>query len=1400
MFYFEIFTCNLINKILFNFFFFFQNIQHFYVKTTDKSLTHTNIDKNDIKTGMMMKSLFSYLFLLLGAISICSSLEGSDEFESLKVWNSFMKMYPILSVVNSDESFLQRQDIVNYVVEEVMLQDQEEESSTHSNVYKYLYNKSPMLANVYKSYYDINMPLILNKSPYKTPRFILNGESFDLDEIYYLKTDKLTLQAEFHNSMNTKQPIIRSVEGLIKNLDGEMDQEERFLYQAKYINTEKPVIELHCSLSDEFFELFVMEAIEGKFNLVWYDTSNITFYDPKNTEDDTLYELKFDNVKGLTLNNSDVVSDAVFTDKQRSNKKGFLSNLDNLITLDIIEQHFNDTWGTLDYIFNTTNDLIFNDYQQNLVREFNLNKEEILSQKGDTITKNLNILKQNGVSYDNLGLYINGINIMNHYASQMNVLDTITHELEMMNGLKNSITKVFPQLNKQVSIQSIKKLLLEYEVMYSKLSMFNQPRKFDLQKTEDDKEIVLFVNDLENDFQYKDLNTDLLKFLSSSHEKEFPGMKENWNDIVFLLDMNNTNMLRDFIRVITVISDGFPQRIGFIPLTDDLDLLNKILQVYKNPIKLANLLKDPSVRSAKSKYDTKAKELKSNIDKLLEDMNFTDNEALIVNGEIFPYRENTWNYYITSVLNKDIQFIKTFFQNMEYRGESFGSDTHKLRDVLFSESFSFIERDLTLTPDYFGDAMVTRTNYDYILELREVGHVFEFIKNTQYEIIHTISYVADFSSISEWKNIYNLVQNNLYGVRIRLVTLSDPTDKNWIKLQELLYKDANTFLNYIEKHESQKTNNFKPLLETVDLSNWLLDLSYKQLQSQRFVVLNGRFVDLSSYTDSISTQSWFNFIKFESFKTLQTATALNIAFKFEENYMIPIQTIEDIVSHLTYFSHRELSQGKENYEQGVHYTAETVQTRHPLNQVLLHMEADKNVDIFLSSKNFKKDSATKPIDLILVIDPIEERTTRFIEIVKTLKPLKKYINLQILLMPTTELTIFPRQTYFGKLDELNSLLSDGSSDFEINKVPKYKKLENHKIENINESVILADVFVQKPIKSIKGCSRTTVETDMTNVCISVVADDESAEEIFRGLTMSTFGYSQIKIPVSETRAMKIVSCDPRYEISNITLDMNSDFTKWEKFYTKDLLTRSVLVHVAETSDKGEVPKFDGLSVLTIVQNQHDLSKLSNILLNKNNKYFVWNTESSGVSREEILNYLPKQYDVSVINFNWADWIRPTNLISHQMKFAKFMLVDVNLPVEVDELLFIDLQEDIDDKWVNVVKTGSLSKFIGGEDTVGLEKYTDDDNVDKYWTTEEYWIKYMETNELENFFKTNNYAMRMKKFRENGYGDILRVHYQRLTTDINSLSKLDESLINNAQALLAIKTIDFANSDIEFDEL
>jgi len=59
--------------------------------------------------------------------------------------------------------------------------------------------------------------------------------------------------------------------------------------------------------------------------------------------------------------------------------------------------------------------------------------------------------------------------------------------------------------------------------------------------------------------------------------------------------------------------------------------------------------------------------------------------------------------------------------------------------------------------------------------------------------------------------------------------------------------------------------------------------------------------------------------------------------------------------------------------------------------------------------------------------------------------------------------------------------------------------------------------------------------------------------------------------------------------------------------------------------------------------------------------------------------------------------------------------------------------------------------------------------------------------------------KLNDFRKNNYGDVLRVHYQRLTTDINSLNRFDESLMNNAQVLVSMSRISFSQ-DLELDEL
>ncbi len=49
---------------------------------------------------------------------------------------------------------------------------------------------------------------------------------------------------------------------------------------------------------------------------------------------------------------------------------------------------------------------------------------------------------------------------------------------------------------------------------------------------------------------------------------------------------------------------------------------------------------------------------------------------------------------------------------------------------------------------------------------------------------------------------------------------------------------------------------------------------------------------------------------------------------------------------------------------------------------------------------------------------------------------------------------------------------------------------------------------------------------------------------FVGFNNVNFGYAQIRIPASERRRLKVVSCDPQYDVLEMTLDIVLIFTAW----------------------------------------------------------------------------------------------------------------------------------------------------------------------------------------------------------------------------------------------------------------
>ena len=112
---------------------------------------------------------------------------------------------------------------------------------------------------------------------------------------------------------------------------------------------------------------------------------------------------------------------------------------------------------------------------------------------------------------------------------------------------------------------------------FSQLSLSNlqgsQPPKYDLHRFPGFSESIIYFNDIEKDLQYKEkLSTKLSSFFDKSDFGILPAFKENWNEVVFVIDFSdlyskeNLSALSGLLRALDIIKNGYPQRIGLLPL------------------------------------------------------------------------------------------------------------------------------------------------------------------------------------------------------------------------------------------------------------------------------------------------------------------------------------------------------------------------------------------------------------------------------------------------------------------------------------------------------------------------------------------------------------------------------------------------------------------------------------------------------------------------------------------------------------------------------------------------------------------------------------------------------------------------------------------------------------------
>ncbi|KAL6942074.1 hypothetical protein ACO0QE_003240 [Hanseniaspora vineae] len=1268
-------------------------------------------------------------------------------------------------------------------------QDDSNEDDLFKKTHNYLKSVNPSYAAFFKSYYQYNVYDLPSSDPPKidveklTNFFIINNKVYEKsDDIFYLKSH------EIKPDEDTADIFLINKDELVIGSNNEAPL-------ALFYGCDSP------ENQDEFEDFnsnLWNEAQGGKIRYVLRrlctDSSNN--YPWNNNQKFVDVSFLKSNLHNYTFNGE------IININHNENTTQFM---DLQLTDFIIKYHNSlennkNAWGTLNFMKKIINKLPFESIQNKCELLHTGNVEDYSS-----ITEDLDALMKLGVNYDMLGVFVNGVNIRLTDFSMKSLVESIQREFRFLKTFKQIASKH----NLELSVEDMKKLITDFTVASQLFTKNNQPRRFDVTQTIDKNvDVVIFANDLENDSHYATtLSTDPLEFMTQkSHFGEIPAYAENWNDVIFITDFQNKEMVDGLIRVLEVVQNGYPQRIGILPLPKSFESMEndqEYMKVISQLQKIGNSNIDGLLKFLNDgkglKFDKKLSLLNptspvvSSILSTIQLMKITEN-SIMVNGQLFGFRENAWQYLISTIIKEDVGFLKSALPVVMKDWEE---QEHSMRKLLYAEAQAFVSRDLVLTPNIHGDSTYSIENLDGLDEIKNQGRVFEYVKSDVYNVVHTLSVVDDFESPSAWDSLSNIMALHLYGVKLRLIH-NGAESKHWNVLKKLLSgTDVVNSEELLQHAPNGKSNKEKYPL---DFSRWLVDLSHEQLSSTKFLVLNGRVINLENHSFStlhpITSNDYFNLIKHESIRSLQT---IKFVEKYHLGQIIPPPLIEEFSAFFTkiYYDDMLLSNG-------IDFTVESILPRLPLRKVLNKKSVLKSNSLFLHNKSKKR-----PIDLTLVLDPMEERSQTFISNVAQLmdKSFQKFVNLEILFLPTKDLKFFSVQRLYYDSQELEK---QETFDIDTEELEVHVDMTAPDLTPDGKS-IWCTAYVQDVTHEI---SRLNVESVGSNICVNVVNVHGDIVTSFQ--TMQTFGFGQFRLPLNETNEkyhFELCPTNSGYSMNGFTLDVRADMSFWAEFSVDDFFSKRAYIQVTRTDDELVFSSVDSdtLNVIVTLQDAESegafMSLYSTLLENfpSGFKIWVWKQDFHGV--DQVAERISVLENVELISYKWPKWLRPTKLDTNKLNLGKFLFLDMVLPADTMNVVYLDLKELDEDFIQSYVSDIDVVKSIvvGEEDfTVGMVPYADDEHG--YWE-QGYWKEYLQNNKL-NFFKADNFIVNLKKFREAGLGDILRVHYQQISQDIFSLRSYGQDLINNIQlkakiyALDAVvdEVADLQEDDVVHDEL
>ncbi|CUM50610.1 uncharacterized protein AC631_04294 [Debaryomyces fabryi] len=1063
----------------------------------------------------------------------------------------------------------------------------------------------------------------------------------------------------------------------------------------------------------------------------------------------------------------------------------------------------------------------------------------------ESVKENVDANVKLGMSEESNGIYINGSPINKLELDIFKLVDKVRDELKLVNELK-ALGFTTSQGKKLLYKFALLSAVKESQFRTGNTIMGGNENRFKVYNyqftpmSRHKKGGIVFFNDLEKDDVYESFPSSRKEaYLGFAAQHLRPGqiplLRENIHDLIFALNFSDKEQLKVFFTFSKIILDkSLPQQIGLIARGGN-EKDKTLAKIFYFIVDTASLKE--GLAFLYQYFDAKDEETEREIlaavnipttynfdESIYQDVldKFSINTpSVICNGVIYELT-STWQVLMGKQLSQDIRLIQNHIQK--------GNDINKsLKGFLFENAKS--ERNLRIIPE---DASLIK--YKGInQELIDNSITFKS-KKKENGVSATFWLIGDINSVnilSQFIEILRIMKvERSYSVQLRIMNKSTNGDildeiQSLFSINLLSNNNIENMISLLSD-KLQKSDNYMPDKNVIQL---LEDNGLPP--NHPILLLNGRYFRLDK---KFSFKELQQLLEYEFSQRLNLFSDIISAYpqEFPKSFCEYYSSSHDcfdwfdlVSSYVTKSFH---------IDDNMFFT-----------DVARFDFSSLNLNNIL--KVNKDEASSKAVDVLLIIDPIDENSQKLVSIINAIGSFP-FVDIKILLQPQIEATEevkigrFYRGVYpppIPQFDRKGRLEVRNKAEFEmvpsqelfttnidspvrwqivIDDSPPGVDLDNVKLSNYANSLIYG-TYVLKNILIEGFAKNVKYGMNLSGLTLDLIKDKSHTDTT----VMSNLGYFQLSANPGiwefkikpESKSQKyysllsasenvfISNTDPLDRVRVAVMNLNGlvlkpRFTTNPRYENKSIFEEDDNTESKEENkignfmksllkSKAPTKKQADINIFTIASGhlyERFLSIMTASVMAHTNKLVkFWIIENYISSHfKKLLPLLAQEYnfEYELITYKWPNWLRFQREKQRTIWGYKILFLDVLFPQDLKKVIFVDADQVARTDMKELVDIDLEGAPYGFTPMCDSRK---DMEGFRFWK-QGYWAHVLKDG--LKYHISALYVVDLDKFRAISAGDRLRAHYQKLSSDPNSLSNLDQDLPNNMQNKIKIHSL------------